>query len=232
MSPQLTWYLARAAGLVAWALATASVVWGLTLSTRIAGRRPPAAWLADLHRFLGGLAVVFAGVHVVSLLFDSWVEFTVADVLLPFASSWRPAAVAWGVVALYLLVAVELTSLLRRRVPTRWWRPIHQTSVLLFGAGTVHLLAAGTDARAWWVRGAVLVSVLVVVFLTVVRVLTPRRRPQRRTRAPRPAAVAPADSLGRVLARAHDTGRDVREHVTLLQPDHRRAPLRADAPGE
>lgn len=176
MNPQLAWHIARAAGLIAWALAAAAVTWGLALSTRVTGRRPPPAWLADLHRFLGGMTVTFTAIHIGALLADTWVQFDVADILVPFASQWRPAAVAWGVVAMYLLAAVEGTSLLRRRIPTRWWRTIHQSSFALFAAGTIHLLTAGTDATNPWVLATVGVAVTAVVYLTTVRVLTPRRR--------------------------------------------------------
>lgn len=184
MSPQLAWHIARAAGLVAWTLTAAAVIWGLLLSTRIAGRRPPPAWLADLHRYVGGLAVTFTAVHIVALLADTWVHFDVVDILVPFASQWRPAAVAWGVVALYLLAAVEVTSLLRRRLSTRWWRTVHMTSFALFAVGTVHLLTAGTDATSPWVLATVGVAVSTVVYLTTVRLLTPRRRTKRTPRAP------------------------------------------------
>ena len=71
-------------------------------------RDPPRvtpAWVLDLHRFLGGLATVFVCVHVAAVVFDSYVAFGLADVLVPLASSWHPVAVAWGVVALYLLLA-------------------------------------------------------------------------------------------------------------------------------
>ena len=68
-----------------------------------------------MHRFLGGAAVTFTGLHVAGLVADSYVHFGVADVLVPGASSWRPGAVAPGVVSLYLLAAVELTSLFMRR---------------------------------------------------------------------------------------------------------------------
>ena len=81
------------------------------MSTRVLGPKPRAAWMTDLHRFLGGLATVFTAVHVGALLFDRYVGFGVGDVLVPLHSSYRPVAVAWGVVALYLLVAVEVTSL-------------------------------------------------------------------------------------------------------------------------
>ena len=119
MSSQLWWYVARAAGIVSWALVAISVCWGLLLAGRpIPGRA--VGWarphrLLDLHRYLGALAVVFTGIHVGALIADSYVHFDVVDVLVPFASSWRPGAVAWGVVAVWLLAAVELTSLAKRR---------------------------------------------------------------------------------------------------------------------
>lgn len=184
MSAQLAWHVARASGLVAWALTAAAVIWGLLLSTRIAGRRPPPAWLADLHGYLGGLAVTFTAVHIGALLADTWVHFDIVDIVVPFASQWRPASVAWGVVAMYLLAAVEVTSRMRRRLSTRWWRTVHLSSFALFVVGTVHLLTAGTDATGPWVLATVGVAVSAVVYLTAVRVLTPRRRARRTTHSP------------------------------------------------
>lgn len=220
MSPQLAWYVARAAGLVAWALTAAAVIWGLLLSTRITGRRPAPAWLADLHRYLGGLAVTFTTVHVCALLADTWVQFDAVDVLIPFASQWRPDAVAWGVVALYLLAAVEVTSLLRRRLPTRWWRVIHLSSFALFVAGTVHLLAAGTDAANPWLRALVVATVTTVVYLTAVRLLEPRRRRARSAHPPRRTAVS--DARGRTrLAPQASAG------AAVLDPASRRPTIRS-----
>jgi hypothetical protein len=119
MRSQLLWYSARAGGIVAWALAAASVLWGLALSTHVLGRTPRPAWLFDLHRFLGGLALIFTGVHVAGVLTDTYVPFSLLNVLVPFTGSWHPGAVAWGIVGFYLLLAVELTSLARTRIPKR-----------------------------------------------------------------------------------------------------------------
>src|SRR6476620_1492473 len=143
---QLFLFTARAGGIVAWALLAASVVWGLWLSGRVRplGARP--AWILDLHRFLGGLATIFVGVHVGSIMLDSYTSFGPADVLVPFASSWHPLAVAWGVVATYVLLAVALTSLARNRLPKRLWRTLHVASLPLFVLATIHYVAAGTDA--------------------------------------------------------------------------------------
>src|SRR5262249_8753796 len=125
VSSQMVWYVARAGGIVAWAVAAASVIWGLALSTHVLGRKPRPAWLFDLHRFLGGVAVIFTAVHVVAILFDTYVHFGLINVLVPFTGTWHPAAVAWGIVAMYLLVAVEVTSLARSRIPKVLWRRVH-----------------------------------------------------------------------------------------------------------
>ena len=170
MNAQLTWYAARAAGIVAWSLAAGSVVWGLALSTRALGRKPRPAWLFDLHRFLGGMALIFTGVHVVAILFDTYVHFGLVELLVPFTGTWHPAAVAWGIAAFYLLLAVELTSLARAHVSKRLWRRVHFGSFVLFASSTVHALTAGTDARSPAFLLAVTAVCGVVAVLTAIRV--------------------------------------------------------------
>ena len=170
------WYVARSSGIVAWGLAALAVLWGLLLSTKVLGRKVRANWLLDLHRFLGGLTVVFVAIHLVGLVLDPYVDFGIAQLLVPFASTWRPIAVAWGVVALYLLIAVELTSLLRNRIPKRWWKAVHMSSYGVFVLGTVHLLTAGTDRHSSLLLWSVVGTTVVIAALTLVRVVAPRER--------------------------------------------------------
>lgn len=166
MTSQLWWYVARAGGIVAWALLAASVVLGLFLSTRLRPLNAPPVWTTDLHRFLGGLATIFVGVHVAAIMLDSYTSFGVADVLIPFASSWHPLWVAWGIVSMYLLLAVELTSLARRRMPRRLWHAVHISSLPLFAFSTLHFAGAGTDAgNPFAVFGIILLSGVVAAFL-------------------------------------------------------------------
>jgi predicted ferric reductase len=181
MTTQLWWYVARAGGIVAWLLVSASVLWGLALSTRALGRRPRPNWLLDLHRFLGGLAVVFTAVHVLAVVLDQYVHFGLVEVLVPFTGSWHPLAVAWGVVSLYLLAAVEITSLLRSRLSKRAWRMTHFLSFPLFAFSTIHLLAAGTDARNTLLRGAAVAVTGAVAGLTTLRVMQAREPAPART---------------------------------------------------
>jgi DMSO/TMAO reductase YedYZ heme-binding membrane subunit len=172
MNPQTWWYLARATGYVAWALVTTSVITGLLLSTRLTNGRPTPAWILDLHRFLAGTAVAFTSLHIVGLVADNYVHFGATDILLPFAASWRTGAVTLGVIAMYLLAAVEISSLLMRRLPRRLWRGIHLSSYVAFWLATFHLVTAGTDANNPLSKVATAVVIAIVVFLTFVRALS------------------------------------------------------------
>ena len=167
MHGQLWWYVARSGGIVAWALLSASMAWGLALSTRAFGKRPRPSWLLDLHRYLGGLAAIFTAVHVMAILADSFVHFSLVDVLVPLSSGWHPVAVAWGITAMYLLVAVELTSLARRYMTKRVWRGFHMLSFPLFVLATVHGLSAGTDATGKAVVVAAVVTALIAGLIGV-----------------------------------------------------------------
>ena len=181
MSDQLWWYTARSGGFVAWGLLAASVLWGLSISTKALGKRARPNWMLDLHRFLGGFAVIFTAIHFLAIMADSYVHFGLSEVLVPFASAWNPTAVAWGIVGMYLLVAIEVSSLLRKRIPKRAWRAIHFASFPLFVFSTLHAFMAGTDSS-----GPIFTAVAVIVSLAVV-VLTIRRVNQARRESRQPA---------------------------------------------
>ena len=175
MDPKVWWYLSRATGLVAWGLAMVSIVLGMALATRALGKRPPAPWLLSLHRWAGGLTVLFTLGHVGAVVADSFVHFGVADVLVPFASAWKPTAVAWGILAGWLLLAVELTSLQMRRLPKRAWRAIHLTSYAVAALATAHGLTAGTDTANPVFAWSMVATVAAMAFFFTYRRLVPKR---------------------------------------------------------
>ena len=186
---KLSWYTARASGLIAWSLVTASILWGLVVSTRLIRRKGMPAWFLDLHKFLGTLSVLFVGVHLLGLWADNYAYFGPGALFVPFASHWRPFPVAWGIVATYLLVAIQLTSWSMRRIPRRLWHAVHVTSVPMFVLVTVHGFTAGADNRNLAVQWAALTGGLLVVFLLTFRMLAPRRsRSAARWSRPQPRA--------------------------------------------
>ena len=102
------------------------------LSTKAFPEQRRPAWLLALHRWLGGLTMSFLAIHLVALVADSYVQFGLADITVPYASEWKPGAIALGVLAMWLLVAVELTSLAMRRLPRKVWRVVHLSSYVAF----------------------------------------------------------------------------------------------------
>jgi predicted ferric reductase len=199
MTAQVWWYIARSSGIVTWALVTLAVIWGLLLSTRLTGGRPTPKWLLDLHRFLGGLSVVFLAVHVGALLLDTYVKFDLGAVLVPFASSWKPWQVALGVVGMYLLIAVEVTSLLMKHLPRKWWLRVHMLSFGVYWLSTLHGVTAGTDHRNPVLFGAYIVSAVMVLGLVVFRSTVGKRAVKRQPRRPQvPAESVPRRASSRV----------------------------------
>jgi DMSO/TMAO reductase YedYZ heme-binding membrane subunit len=205
LDPQVWWHLSRATGIVAWALGVSSVLWGVALSTRALGSKPRAPWLLDLHRFLGGATVLFVALHVGSIVADSYVHFGVADVLVPFASGWKASAVAWGIIAFWMLLAVEATSLVRNRLPKRLWHGVHLASYLVAVLATAHLLTAGTDAGNPLLQVAAFAWVPITVFFLLYRWLAPARR-SARDRVPAAARVVAAASPDRLVVGAFSPG--------------------------
>lgn len=173
MDPALWWYLARVGGLMSWWLLSATVLWGLLVASRVLGPQVSRARLFDLHRFLSGLALAFLALHLISLLADTWVDISVFELLLPFLSGYRPVAVAWGVIALYLVAAIQVTSLLKHRIAHRWWRYIHWSAFAAFALSTLHAFTAGTDTAT--VQGTGIALIAAVAFLALYRLLGGRR---------------------------------------------------------
>ena len=163
---QLWWHLSRASGIVSWVLLTLTVVWGLLLTTRLLREVDRPAWLLDLHRWLGTLTWVTTGVHLAALFADSYVEFSVVDLLVPFSASWKTGPVAWGIVGFYLVVLVQVTSRWMKRMSRRVWRAMHFASYPAFVSISLHAFLAGTDA------GVFMFQILGVVLITSVAIFT------------------------------------------------------------
>jgi predicted ferric reductase len=171
IATQLPWFVARSCGIVAWLLLAVSTFWGVALSSRFLGKRPKPNWMLDLHRFVSGLSVAFTIVHVGALAFDSYVPAGPVELLVPFAYPQHPQAVAWGVVAWYLLIAVEITSVLRSKIGRQRWRMVHYASFALFAFATVHLLTIGSDRSAALWRLTVMAVVVVIAGTTMLRIV-------------------------------------------------------------
>ena len=145
MLSSIWWDITRASANVAWGLCLFSILWGVLLTTRILRDMDRPAWLRDLHSWLGGLTLAFTVIHMASLIQDNYINFSVANVLVPFTSSYRPLPVALGVIGFWFLAAIQVTSLMMKKLSRSTWRRIHMMSYPLYLTIIVHALTAGSD---------------------------------------------------------------------------------------
>ena len=175
MNEKVWWYLARSSGIVAMVLLVASVVWGVLLATRALKPHDRPAWLLDLHRWLGGMALVMTALHLLGLVLDGYVSFGLAELFVPGASDYRPLAVALGVLAMYVMIAIQASSYLRKHISPRVWRGIHVSSYGVVWLAAIHAGMAGTDKVNRLYQALALLLTMVAVAATVIRILAPGR---------------------------------------------------------
>lgn len=177
MSEQTWWYLSRAGGMVAGGLLVASLVWGVLLATRVLRRVDRPSWLLAMHRWLSTLAVAGTALHLAGLVADNYTHFGWKEILVPMGSPWKPFAVTVGVLAFYLLIVIQVSSLLMKKIPKHLWRTIHSMSYLLVWTAVVHGGLAGTDASNRAYQAVAVLLTAVAVAATSVRILRGRARP-------------------------------------------------------
>ncbi len=176
MNEKFWWYLSRSSGIVALVLLVASLVWGVLLATRALKPHDRPAWLLDLHRWLGGMALAMTALHLLGLVLDGYVSFGLVDLFVPGAASYKPVAVAFGVLSMYVMVAVQVSGYLRKQLSPKLWRAIHVSSYGLVWGAALHAGLAGTDTVNRAYQALALLLTLVAVAATVVRIVHPGRR--------------------------------------------------------
>jgi len=163
----VSWFVTRSSGFVAYLLLWLSTAWGLAIPSKILDRWLQRTFTFDFHQFISLLSLAFLALHVSILLFDQYMPFTWAQLLVPFLSPYRPLWVGIGVIALYLTALVTVTFYIRRWIGMKTFRYIHYSSLLAYLGATAHSFFSGTDSSltlAWLMYAG---TFLVVVFLTV-----------------------------------------------------------------
>jgi sulfoxide reductase heme-binding subunit YedZ len=169
MSTQILWFATRGAGVVTLILFSAVTCLGLLSVARAQSSWWPRFLTVELHRTLALLSVAFVAIHVATAVFDPFTHLGIAAALVPLASAYRPLPVAFGVVSVWLVGAVIVTSLLRERIGHRLWRAIHWTAYASWPLAVEHTLTAGSDAFSPWLLGVAALSVLAVGTSLLVR---------------------------------------------------------------
>ena len=191
-SHTVLWYASRATGVVALLLMTAVLLLGLLVTRQ--GRLPglPRFAVTGLHRNLSLVAVVFVVLHVLTAVLDSYVHIPLISAVVPLASSYERLALGLGAVSLDIMIAVIVTSLLRRHLSRRLWRAVHLLAYVSWPVAWLHSITSSTDLRHGWLFLTAVGCALLVVIAVIWRLSAASRDVPR------------AERVGLLMAAVHD----------------------------
>lgn len=169
IGPSVYWYLTRATGIVALLLLTAAVALGVIDVARYSSPRWPRFLIDGLHRNVSLLAVVFLALHVITTVLDSFAPISLLAAFVPFATSYRPFWIGLGAIAFDLLLALAITSVLRRRLGFAAWRMTHWLAYACWPIALLHGLGAGSDVKSGWLLSIGVGCLLTVIAAVIIR---------------------------------------------------------------
>lgn len=162
------WYLMRGTGAVSLVLLTLTLALGVANHGRWAPRNTPRFVVDHLHRTASLLVVVLLAIHITTAILDKYVAINLVDAVIPFGGHYRPLWVGLGAVALDLLLALIVTSLLRARIGLKQWKAVHWLAYACWPIAVAHGLGNGTDVAhgGWmlWLTAACGATVLAAVW--------------------------------------------------------------------
>ena len=144
------WYAARASGVTAYVILTVTVSLGIAMGGKAQSTRWPRFATEDIHRFGGLLVGSLIGVHVLTIAADSFLPFSVGQLVIPFTAAYRPLWTGLGICAAEVLVALAITNHYRKRMPHRVWKTMHYANFAVWGLASLHGMLSGTDRSALW----------------------------------------------------------------------------------
>jgi sulfoxide reductase heme-binding subunit YedZ len=151
LNSSLFWYITRASGIVTLVLLTVTMILGLTTTTRARSRSWPGFAQQELHRRISMITMIFLAIHVLTSILDTFVHLGWLAIVVPFTSPYSRFWVGLGTIALDLMVAVFVSSLLRTHMAPTAWRAIHWLSYGCWPVALTHTFGMGTDSGEHWV---------------------------------------------------------------------------------
>lgn len=194
-NPKVYWYLSRATAFVSLSILWLSMALGIGITNKMARLWPGAPAAFAIHEYVSLLGLAFAVFHALILLGDHYINFTVAQIFIPFSTTnYRPTWTGIGQLGFYLWLIVTFSFYVRSRIGQKTWRALHYLSFAMYLMGLVHGLFAGTDSTAhwawyyYWISGG---SLLFLLVYRIVNSITEKlTKPVRRVvQAPQPVQV-------------------------------------------
>ena len=171
-SPKVYWYLSRATAFVSLSILWLSMALGLGITNKMARLWPGAPAAFAIHEYVSLLGLAFALFHAFILLGDHYINFTAAQILMPFGTvGYRPFWVGIGQIGFYIWLIVTLSFYIRSMIGQKTWRVIHYLSFAMYMMGLLHGLFSGTDSAATWAQWYYWISGGSLLFLLVHRIV-------------------------------------------------------------
>jgi Ferric reductase like transmembrane component len=167
--PSAYWYLTRGTGVVALILLTLSVALGVANVRRLRTENVPRFVIDAVHRNVSLLAMAFLLIHILTSVLDGFAPISLVNAVIPFTGTYRPLWLGLGAVAFDLLLAVVITSLLRRRFGFRTWRVVHWAAYASWPVALLHGVGTGSDTKTGWMLTIVGACVIVMIVAVVSR---------------------------------------------------------------
>ncbi|MCX6065455.1 MAG: hypothetical protein NT121_06835 [Chloroflexi bacterium] len=170
--PKAFWYLSRGSSFVALSLLWLSMALGLTITNKMARIWPGAPAAFAIHEYVSLLGLAFTIFHALVIMGDHYIKFTLAQIVLPFATSgYKPLLVGLGQVGFYVWLLVALSFYARANIGQKTWRAIHYISFLTYGLALYHGISSGTDTKMVWAQSYYWISGGSLLFLLIYRII-------------------------------------------------------------
>lgn len=166
-----SWYLTRAGGLVSFLLLYLAIFFGIAIRFPYLKKIFQPVDSYNFHVWISAQALIFVLFHGLVLLTDKYLNFSLKDVFVPFASAYQPGLVTMGVLGMYLMLALILTSYFRKYISYGIWRAVHFLNIVLYGFAFFHAYYLGTDLKSGLVREIFLGMNILLFGLLVVSLL-------------------------------------------------------------
>jgi sulfoxide reductase heme-binding subunit YedZ len=163
------WYATRASGIAAYVILTTVVCIGISMGGKAQSLKWPRFSVEDIHRFGGLLVGALITIHVATIAVDSFLPFSIVNLVVPFTANYRPLWTGLGIAAAELLLALAITNHYRKRLPYRFWRTAHYANFAVWTLATLHGVMSGTDRSVWWLAAIYALSIATVAVLSVWR---------------------------------------------------------------
>lgn len=182
--PLLQWWAARATGFGAYVAYALSMIFGLMVSSRGLDGAVSRATVLEYHQQWAVSALLLTVAHVMIILADRILDFSVAGVLVPGLAAVPTTQLTLGILGLWGIVIVTVSSWIRARLSYRVWRVVHSLATGILVVSFIHGALAGADTHRLWAQVVYGATSAGVVGATIFRLLHEHRKRRQVASAP------------------------------------------------